>query len=48
MKLFSGSPVRVDITGGALLLFSNIKLTLLGHAIDHFGPPYEGIVLFGR
>jgi hypothetical protein len=46
---FSGSPVQVDITGGALLQFSNIKLTFLGHAIDHFGPqPYDGIVVFGR
>jgi hypothetical protein len=42
---YSGSPVEVDITGGGLLPLSNIKLTFLGAAIEHFGPqPYEGVV----
>lgn len=46
---FSGSLVQVDLTGGGLIRFSNIKLTFLGHAIEHFGPqPYDGIVVFGR
>jgi hypothetical protein len=46
---FSGSPVQVDITGGSLIRFSNIKLTFLGAAIEHFGPqPYDGVVVFGR
>lgn len=42
---YSGAPIQVDITGGGLLRFSNIKLTFLGTAIDHFGPqPYDGVV----
>ncbi len=46
---FSGSPVQVDITGGSLIGFSNIKLTFLGAAVEHFGPqPYEGVVVFER
>ena len=46
---YSNSPVQVDITGGALLQFSNLKLTFLGPAIEHFGPQaYEGIVVFKR
>jgi hypothetical protein len=46
---FSGSPVQVDITGGALIRFSNIKLTFLGPAVEHFGSQaYDGIVAFGR
>jgi hypothetical protein len=46
---YSGAPIQVDITGGNLLRFSNVKLTFFGAAIDHFGPqPYEGLVAFGR
>lgn len=46
---FSSSPVQVDITGGALIRFSNIKLTFLGHAVEHFGSQaYDGIVAFER
>lgn len=44
---FSNSPAQVDITGGSLIGFSNIKLTFLGAAVDHFGPqPYDGVVVF--
>jgi hypothetical protein len=43
---YSGSTVRVDLTGGSLLRFSNIKLTFYGAAIDHFGSqPYDGLVV---
>jgi hypothetical protein len=46
---FSGAPVQVDITGGGLIRFSNIKLTFLGAAVEHFGPQaYDGIVVFER
>ena len=46
---YSGSMVRIDITGGGLIRFSNIKLTFLGTAIDHFGPqPYDGLVVLER
>lgn len=46
---YSGSTVRVDITGGGLIRFSNVKLTLLGNAIDHFGSqPYDGLVVLER
>ncbi len=43
---YSGSTVRVDITGGGQLRFSNIRLTFLGTAVEHFGPqPYDGLVV---
>ena len=43
---FSDSPVQIDITGGQLIHYSNIKLTFLGSAVGHFGPqPYDGIVV---
>ena len=46
---YSGSTVRVDITGGSLLRFSNIKLIFDGPAIEHFGPqPYDGLVVLKR
>lgn len=47
---YSGSVVRVDMTGGNAVRYSNIKLTFLGaSAIEHFGPqPYEGLVVLGR
>jgi hypothetical protein len=46
---YSGSIVRVDITGGNLIQYSNIKMTFFGAATDHFGPqPYEGVVVLGR
>jgi hypothetical protein len=49
VALYSGSTVRVDITGGSLIQYSNIKLTFLGAAVGHFGPqPYEGLVVLGR
>lgn len=42
---YSNSLVRVEITGGGLLRFSNIKLTFFGAAVDHFGPQaYDGLV----
>jgi hypothetical protein len=46
---FSGSIVRIDITGGNALPYSNIKLTFTGEAAHHFGlQPYEGVVGLGR
>jgi hypothetical protein len=47
---YSGSAVRVDITGGNAVHYSNIKLTFLGPGgIEHFGPqPYDGLVVLGR
>ena len=46
---YSSSMVRVDITGGDLIRFSNIKLTFLERAVDHFGPqPYDGLVVLER
>ena len=46
---YSNAPVEVEITGGNLLRFSNMKLTFLGIAIDHFGSqPYDGVVVLRR
>jgi hypothetical protein len=46
---YSDAPVEVEITGGNLLRFSNMKLTFLGAAIDHFGSqPYDGVVVRRR
>jgi hypothetical protein len=46
---FSGAPIQIDITGGQLIQYSNIKLTFLGSAVEHFGPqPYDGIVVLER
>ncbi|HET9196043.1 MAG TPA: hypothetical protein VFO21_24360 [Vicinamibacterales bacterium] len=46
---YSGSTVRVDITGGNTIRYSNIKMTFTGAGVDHFGPqPYEGLVVLGR
>ena len=46
---YSGSTVRVDITGGNTIRYSNIKMTFTGQGVDHFGPqPYEGVVVLGR
>jgi hypothetical protein len=46
---FSGSHVDVDITGGAALPLSNIKLTFSGAAVGHFGDqPIEGVVSLRR
>jgi hypothetical protein len=46
---YSNAPVEVEITGGNLVRFSNMKLTFLGIAIDHFGSqPYDGVVVLGR
>ena len=39
------SPVQIDITGGSLLQFSNIKLSFGGPASTHLGTqPYSGVV----
>jgi hypothetical protein len=46
---YSNSTVRVDITGGSLLRYSNVKLTFFEAAVEHFGPqPYDGLVVIGR
>ena len=46
---YSSSMVRVDITGGSLIRYSNIKLTFFGAAVEHFGPqPYDGLVVLKR
>lgn len=46
---YSDAPVEVEITGGNLVRFSNMKLTFLGIAIGHFGSqPYDGVVVLGR
>jgi hypothetical protein len=47
---YSGSEVRVELTGGNLIRYSNVKLTFLGTgAVEHFGPQsYDGIVVLGR
>jgi hypothetical protein len=43
---YSNSPIEVDITGGDLIGFSNMKLTFFEDAVDHFGPQaYEGLVV---
>jgi hypothetical protein len=46
---YSNSLVRIDITGGDFLRFSNMKLTFFGTAVEHFGPqPYDGLVVLER
>lgn len=46
---YSNSPIDVDITGGNLIRFSNMKLTFFGDAVGHFGPQaYDGVVVLGR
>jgi hypothetical protein len=46
---YSGSTVRVEITGGSTIRYSNIKMTFMGAGVGHFGPqPYEGVVVLGR
>ena len=46
---YSNSPIEVDITGGNLIRFSNMKLTFFGDAVGHFGPQaYDGVVVLGR
>jgi hypothetical protein len=46
---YSSAPVEVEITGGDLLEFSNMRLKFLGIAIDHFGSqPYDGVVALAR
>lgn len=46
---YSNAPVEVEITGGNLVQFSNMKLTFFGIAVDHFGSqPYDGAVALGR
>lgn len=46
---YSSSTVRVDITGGSLIRYSNLKLTFFGAAVEHFGPqPYDGLVVLKR
>lgn len=42
---FSGSRVDVDVTGGTLLPFANVKITFGGGATAHFGDqPLDGVV----
>ena len=42
---FSGSPVNVDITGAALVPYSNVKLVFGGGGVAHFGDqPIDGVV----
>lgn len=39
------SPIQVDITGGALVPYSNMKLSFEGPAATHFGSrPFNGVV----
>lgn len=46
---YSNAPVEVEITGGNLVRFSNMKVTFFGMAVDHFGSqPYDGVVALGR
>ena len=46
---YSNALVEVEITGGNLVRFSNMKLTFFGMAIGHFGSqPYDGVVALGR
>ena len=46
---YSSAPVEVEITGGNVLQFSNMKMTFRGVAVDHFGSqPYHGVVVLGR
>jgi hypothetical protein len=43
---YSSAPIEVEITGGNVLQFSNMKVTFLGVAIEHFGSqPYDGVVV---
>ncbi len=42
---FSGSPVVVDVTGGAVVSLAKIALTFQGAAAAHFGDqPIEGVI----
>jgi hypothetical protein len=42
---FSGSPVTVDLTGGAAVPLAKVALTFGGAAVAHFGDqPIEGVV----
>jgi hypothetical protein len=44
-EVFPGSSVQIEITGGAVVGTSNIKLTIVGPAAAHFtSQPYEGVV----
>jgi hypothetical protein len=44
--LFGGNnSVQIDVTGGNTIAFSNIQLTLIGDAANHFGSqPVNGVV----
>jgi hypothetical protein len=45
LAAFTGSHLDVDITGGADVPLSNVKLTFGGAAVSHFGDlPIEGVV----
>jgi hypothetical protein len=45
LAAFTGSHLDVDVTGGADVPLSNVKLTFGGAAISHFGDqPIEGVV----
>jgi hypothetical protein len=42
---FSGSTVKVELTGGTAVLPSNLKITFQGGAAGHFGAdPVDGVV----
>jgi hypothetical protein len=42
---FSGSPVVVDLTGGAAVALAKVALTFQGAAVAHFGDqPIEGVI----
>lgn len=42
---FSGSPITVDLTGGAAVPLAKVALTFGGAAVAHFGDqPIEGVV----
>ncbi len=44
-QALSPKPLLLDITGGDLVHFSNMQLTLGGDAVNHFGyKPLQGVV----
>lgn len=49
LATFTGSPVVIELTGGAALVFSNFKITFGGGAAGHYGPdPIDGVVSLKR
>jgi hypothetical protein len=41
---FTGSPVEIEITGGADVPYANVVITFGGAAATHFGPQVRGVV----